>query len=282
MALQMGLSKALILIGAGYAGSVVVRNGKLSDILGELQLLLKNMEKSGESSGSDTETNAVVSQLERLAREVQLMASSRPITVVNGGSSQGGNLSSLIVPAATLSVVGYGYMWWKGYKFSDLMYVTKKNMATAVSNMTQHLGQLSDALAATKRHLTQRIQNVDGKLDEQKDISKDIRNEVSNARGDISKLGVELDSLHQLFWGLNNKMDTIEEKQNFAAAGVMYLCQFVSEKGGKVPEFLQNATKTTGKRFLGFTETTSLKGLQHITNAIESGDYDNLETNPTS
>lgn len=29
------------------------------------------------------------------------------------------------------------------------MYVTKKNMATAVSNMTQHLGQLSDALAVS-------------------------------------------------------------------------------------------------------------------------------------
>lgn len=28
-----------------------------------MQLLLKNMEKSGESSGSDTETNAVVSQV---------------------------------------------------------------------------------------------------------------------------------------------------------------------------------------------------------------------------
>ena len=31
---------------------------------------------------------------------------------------------------------------------------------------------------ATKRHLTQRIENLDGKLDEQKEISKLIKNEV--------------------------------------------------------------------------------------------------------
>lgn len=33
---------------------------------------------------------------------------------------------------------------------------------------------------ATKRHLTQRIENLDGKLDDQKEISKSIKNEVQS------------------------------------------------------------------------------------------------------
>ncbi|MBA0782841.1 hypothetical protein Goshw_029996, partial [Gossypium schwendimanii] len=39
MAMQtgVGLSKILILAGAGYTGTVLLKNGKLSDILGELQ-----------------------------------------------------------------------------------------------------------------------------------------------------------------------------------------------------------------------------------------------------
>ncbi|RXI06098.1 hypothetical protein DVH24_018140 [Malus domestica] len=32
---------------------------------------------------------------------------------VNGNNSQIGNMTSLIMPAATLGVVGYGYTWWK-------------------------------------------------------------------------------------------------------------------------------------------------------------------------
>nr|GEW78034.1 lipoyl synthase [Tanacetum cinerariifolium] len=72
------------------------------------------------------------------------MASSRQITVLNGGS---GTATSLVVPAAALGAVGYGYMRWKGLSFSDLMYVTKQNMTNAVSNLTKHLEQVSHAVA---------------------------------------------------------------------------------------------------------------------------------------
>ncbi|KAB2031476.1 hypothetical protein ES319_D05G307300v1 [Gossypium barbadense] len=52
MAMQtgVGLSKILILAGAGYTGTVLLKNGKLSDILGELQSLVKGLEKSGEQA----------------------------------------------------------------------------------------------------------------------------------------------------------------------------------------------------------------------------------------
>ncbi|TYH82631.1 hypothetical protein ES332_D02G074900v1 [Gossypium tomentosum] len=52
MAMQtgVGLSKILILAGAGYTGTVLLKKGKLSDILGELQSLVKGLEKSGEQA----------------------------------------------------------------------------------------------------------------------------------------------------------------------------------------------------------------------------------------
>ncbi|KAF3333047.1 hypothetical protein FCM35_KLT02624 [Carex littledalei] len=52
------------------------------------------------------------------------------------------------------------------FKFSDLMYVTKRNMASAVSGMTKHLEQVSAAFASVKMHLTQCIERLDDKLDE--------------------------------------------------------------------------------------------------------------------
>lgn len=260
----MGLSKVIMLVGAGFTGSVLIRNGKLSDILGDLQMLLKGLDKSGDGV-TDTENSALVSQIERLAREVQRMASARPVTIIGGDSGSAGNLTSLITPAATLGAVGYGYMWWKGISFSDLMYVTKANMANAVSSMTKHLEQVSAALAATKRHLTQRIENLDGKLDEQKEMSKDIKNQVTDARGRLVSIGNELTSLQELVWGLNGKMSSIEAKQNVACAGVLQLCDFAIGKGGKMPHFLQEAQEALGKqKFLGFSEATTLKGLADI------------------
>ncbi|KAF3779802.1 hypothetical protein EJ110_NYTH40626, partial [Nymphaea thermarum] len=206
--------------------------------------LLKGFDKSGESSNAESDySEALASQVRRLAMEVRHLASARQITVVNGDSGQMGNVASLLVPAAALGALGYGYMKWKGLSFSDLMYVTKRNMANAVTSMTKHLEQVSSALAATKRHLTQRIENLDGKLDEQKDLTKLLKSE------------------------------------DFANAGVWYLCQFVGgTKDGKMPEFLQGQAKPP-KRLLGFSDIPSAKGLQYIADTIKSGTVEKSKTN---
>ncbi|XP_049376688.1 uncharacterized protein LOC125841578 [Solanum stenotomum] len=180
------------------------------------------------------------SMVRRLAMEVRQLASARSITVLNGSSS--GNWTSLVMPAAAAGALGYGYMWWKGLSFSDLMYVTKKNMATAVSNLTKHLDNVSEALAATKRHLTQRIENVDGKLDEQMEMSKLIRSEVNDVHGDLSQIGFDLDQLNRMVSGLDGKLLSLEGKQELANAGVMYLCNFINGKKVKMPETLQVRT----------------------------------------
>ncbi|KAL4578589.1 hypothetical protein LXL04_014714 [Taraxacum kok-saghyz] len=119
-------------------------------ISAEKKGLVKGYEgKEGDGAGGDY-SGAIASQVRRLAMEVRQLASSRQIIVLNGGST--GNMTSL-VPAAALRAVGYGYMWWKGISFSDLMYVTKSNMANEVSNLTKNLEQVTDAIAAAKRHL---------------------------------------------------------------------------------------------------------------------------------
>ncbi|KAA3460775.1 bZIP transcription factor bZIP109 isoform X1 [Gossypium australe] len=194
MAMQtgVGFSKILILAGAGtshfhsltsiilifsfcYTGTILLKNGKLSDMLGELQSLVKGLEKTGDQSD---DSDALLAQVRRLSTEIRQLASARQITVLNGDS--GVKLTSLVIPAATLGALGYGYMWWKGISFSDLFWVTKRNMALAVENLTKHLDSVSDALSAAKKHLTQRIQNLDDKMETQKEISKSIQESVSD------------------------------------------------------------------------------------------------------
>ncbi|KAK4423061.1 hypothetical protein Salat_1888700 [Sesamum alatum] len=303
MAMQagIGLSRIVLIAGAGYTGTILLKNGKLSDVLGELQNLVKGMEKAGENEGDSDYSDAIAAQVRRLAMEVRQLASSRQITVLNGNSGQS-NLTSLVVPAAALGALGYGYMWWKGLSFSDLMYVTKRNMANAVSNLTKHLDHVSEALAATKRHLTQRIENLDGKLDEQVEISKLIRTEVNDVRGDLSQIGFDLDELQRMVSGLvgfnlvkfffhlllfkndmhillhylcllsylifglqDGKLLTLEGKQELANAGVMYLCSIVNGRKVKMPEMLQDQLKIAGNSM------PSLMGLKELGDSGSSG-----------
>ncbi|TMW91712.1 hypothetical protein EJD97_013989 [Solanum chilense] len=254
----VGLTKIVFIVGAGYTGTLLFKNGKLSDVIGELQNLVKSYEKTGESDGG--ESDVIAAQVRRLAMEVRQLASARSITVLNGSSS--GNWTSLVMPAAAAGALGYGYMWWKGLSFSDLMYVTKKNMATAVSNLTKHLDNVSEALAATKRHLTQRIENVDGKLDEQMEMSKLIRSEVNDVHGDLSQIGFDLDQLNRMVSGLDGKLLSLEGKQDLANAGVMYLCNFINGKTVKMPETLQEQLKIVGN------STPTLMGLKELVDAL--------------
>ncbi|KAF8079610.1 hypothetical protein N665_1013s0008 [Sinapis alba] len=269
MAMQagVGLSRILILGGAGYTGTIMMKNGKLSDILGELQSLVKGMERS---EGDYDDSDAVASQVLRLAMEVRQLASSRQITVMDGVS--GANLQDLVVPAVVLGVLGYVYMWWKGVSFTDLMYVTKANMASAVANLTKNLDQVSVTLAAAKRHLTQKIQSMDDKVEKQTHLSKGIKNEVTLAREDINSLEIELASLNTLISGLDGKLDTLEYKQDVTNVCMLHLYNYFGGKSTKLPDMeqLQLPVNQKARNLLADVETKGLKNFAE--ELLESND----------
>ncbi|MBA0751646.1 hypothetical protein Gogos_000558 [Gossypium gossypioides] len=175
-------------------------------------------------------------------------------------------------------------MWWKGISFSDLFWVTKRNMAMAVENLTKHLDSVSDALSAAKKHLTQRIQNLDDKMETQKEISKSIQTSVEEAHMNLSNIEYDLDALQRMISGLD-----------LANAGVWYLCNMVGGKKANMPEALQEQLKLSGKyRALLASGTPALKGLKDVAD-ISSGNmndsgrdgfvkdgFDNLDEEPRS
>ncbi|WZZ16708.1 hypothetical protein YC2023_109797 [Brassica napus] len=267
MAMQAGvsLSRILILAGAGIftrfspfnatflaTTKCVIPNNKA------ILSLVKGMERS---EGDYDDSDAVASQVRRLAMEVRQLASARQITVMDGVS--GANLQALVVPAVVLGVLGYGYMWWKGLAFTDLMYVTKANMATAVANLTKNLEQVSVTLAAAKRHLTQKIQSMDDKVEKQIDLSKGVKSEVTLAREDINSLEIDLASLNNLISGLDGKLDTLEYKQDVTNVCMLHLYNYFGGKSTKLPDMeqlqLQLPVNQKARNLLADVETKGLK-----------------------
>ncbi|CAN1187673.1 hypothetical protein LINPERPRIM_LOCUS31974 [Linum perenne] len=236
MAMQASFSSRLLLIGgSGYFGTVLVQKGKLSDLIGELQVistlcfylcqaLVKGIE-GGETDGESGSADAIAQQIRRMAQEVRQLASARQITVLNA-NGQSGNLTGLIVPATAVGVAGYAYMWWKGIKLSDLMFFTKRNMMAAVANLTKRLEDITGALSKAKEHLTQRIQGLDNKMDVQKEISKEIQNDVNTISENIQLLDSDLFDLNRIVSGLDGKIDSLEQNQDLANQGIAFLCNF--------------------------------------------------------
>ncbi|KAJ4981031.1 hypothetical protein NE237_031868 [Protea cynaroides] len=280
MAMQTGVStsKVLVLVGAGLTGSVILRGGGLSDVLLQLQELIKGVNE-GQISPNRYDTSLLAAQIRQLAQEIRELTSSGPVTIFNGNSDSSGKFASYIMPAAALGAMGYCYMWWKGWSFSDVMFVTKRNMANAVANVSKQLEQVSAALASTKRHLTLKLENLDEKMVEQKEVSKLIMNEVNGVKFDLSQIGFDIETIQNMVSGLEGKIGLIESKQDVTNSGLWYLCQSVGGiKEGHNAKLLQDGSVKPPPEHapLSYEEKSSLKGLQFIvdtTEAVEAVKY---------
>ncbi|CAN1285085.1 hypothetical protein LINPERPRIM_LOCUS18867 [Linum perenne] len=232
MAMQTAVSsKVLILVGAGLTSSVILKNGRLSEVIAQLQELLKGV-ADVETSPYRYDTAILAAQIRQLAQEIKEISMTNPVTIFNGNSESAGSLASYIMPAAAVGAMGYCYMWWKaiflleqGWSLSDVMFVTKNNMKTAVESVSKQLEHLSDSLANTKKHLTNRLENLDWKMDEQIETSKQIANNVGDMNSNISQIGFDVGTIHQMIAGLEGKLELLESKQDVTNSGLWYLCQ---------------------------------------------------------
>ncbi|KAG9159242.1 hypothetical protein Leryth_020927 [Lithospermum erythrorhizon] len=194
-----------------------------------------------ETSPGKYDAALLATQIRQLAQEIRELSISNPISIFNGDSNSSGSYASYILPAAAVGAMGYCYMWWKGWSLSDVMFVTKNNMANAVASVSKQLENVSEALASTKRHLTKKLENVDLKIDEQREISKLISNDVTGVRSNLNQIGYDIDMIHQLVTGLEGKIELIESKQDVTNSGLWYLCQVAQGiEGGENSKAIQD------------------------------------------
>ncbi|KAL5794220.1 hypothetical protein ACOSP7_002814 [Xanthoceras sorbifolium] len=284
MALQAGVStsKVLILLGAGFTSSIVLRSERLSELISQLQELLKGVE--------EVEISPFKYDSSFLAAQIKELTFSRPVTIYNGGSSSSGGYASYLMPAAALGAMGYCYMWWKGWSFSDVMFVTKHNMANAVATVSKQLEN------STKRHLSKRLEKLDWKLEEQMETSKHIANDcyvlvcttdcnqlkqeglifaryvyclpVNEMKSNLSQIGLDLDTIFQMVSGMKDKLELLEDVAN---SGLLYLCQVA---GGFKDALNTKPFQEVGAKLQDHSSLTyddkSLKGLQFLAETNES------------
>ncbi|KAL5717486.1 hypothetical protein ACHQM5_010478 [Ranunculus cassubicifolius] len=236
MALPLG--KVTLIIGAGILGSVLAKEGsdsKFSDYIFIPVKLVWNQLKRDDSppANGKPRTDALLAQVKIIQQQLRDLGNAdRPLTIYSGGRSGGKNIGFPVLGAA---VVGVGYMWWKGYKFSDLMFATKRSLEDARSSVGKQLDHVTSSVAAARNFLSKRIDRVDVNVEECKEITAATRDEVSELRGDVKVFSVDVESVHRAVKTLESKIGRIEEKQDFTANGVRALCDFVQTVENSTP-----------------------------------------------
>ncbi|XVF43065.1 hypothetical protein PTKIN_Ptkin02bG0010900 [Pterospermum kingtungense] len=263
MAVQAGvsLSRILFLAGAGYTGTILLKNGKLSDLIGELQAVVRGLEKSGDQSN---DSDDVAAQMHRLAMEIRQLTSAPQITVLNGDSS--GKLTYIVIPAAALGALGYAYMWWKGMSLPDLLWVTNSTMQIAVQNFSKQLDSLSGAVSAAKNYLTKRIDNLDDKTEILQETLESVQESVHEAGMSLSNIQNGLENIQGRLSGLDGRLSSIEYKQDVCNAGLMFLCNLAGGEKAKMFKALQleHNHSERSRNLLTHPGTPALKGLKDV------------------
>ncbi|KZV32441.1 hypothetical protein F511_15699 [Dorcoceras hygrometricum] len=150
------------------------------------------------------------------------------------------------------------------------MFVTKQNMANAVASVSKQLENVSEALASTRRHLTKRLENLDWKLDEQREISKLISNDVGDVKLNLNQIGFDISLIQETLSSLEGKIELLESKQDMTNSGLWYLCKVAGNiEEGRNSKIIQDIGGKLIDNSTVSHEAEKTKGLQFIISGDE-------------
>ncbi|KAF7839651.1 bZIP transcription factor 55 precursor [Senna tora] len=212
--MALPIAKLTILVGAGIVGSVLAKEGRVPDfsdfVSGAFKLVLKPIRRN-ESASADKKppSDALIAQVNNLRQELQLLARDRTITIVNASGTGGRKYGTIIV----IAVVGYGYIWWKGWKLPDLMFATRRSLSDACTSIGNQLGKLYESVEDAKRKLSVKINRLDSGLDECAALTKNTKEEVSVIQREADTICGDFKSVRVAVHVLESKIKEIEGKQ---------------------------------------------------------------------
>ncbi|KAG9445942.1 hypothetical protein H6P81_012070 [Aristolochia fimbriata] len=230
MALPLG--KLTILIGAGLLGSVLTQEGRASKISnfvsGAVKIAFRHIKQDDSRGPTQQHNDSLLAQVSNLRQELQMLASSRSVTIVSG---RGKGNSSFGMPVIIIAggIVGYGFIWFKGWKISDMMFATRRSLADACNTVGKQLEQVYSSVSATRRALSARIENVNQNIDQFAAINSATRDEVAELVVDVESFCVDMASVKRVVQDLDTKISRIEKKQDNTNEGVIHLLKFTKE-----------------------------------------------------
>ncbi|XP_065858188.1 uncharacterized protein [Euphorbia lathyris] len=244
--MALPFAKLGILVGAGIIGSVLVKEGRLPglpDIVsGAFKIGLKQIRRDDSTSSvSKPHNDSLMAQVNSLRQELQMLASNRSITIVNA-SQKGASKYGIIVVVVT---VGYGYIWWKGWKLPDMMFATRRSLSDACTSVAQQLESVYASIRTTRRELSSDIDRVDSNLNEVASLTANTQEKVTELLEDSGRIGHDVRYVRVAVETLELKISRIEGKQDLTNLGVKKLVGYANKLDNNLLEENTQASSFT-------------------------------------
>ncbi|KAL9246588.1 hypothetical protein vseg_020105 [Gypsophila vaccaria] len=217
--MTLPLGKLTILIGAGVLGSILAKEGRIpgvSDVLsGALKIALKPLKQADSApTTSKPRNDALIAQVNSLRQELQLLASNRSVTIVTSSRTGGRRIGVIIV----IVVLGYGYVWWKGWKLPDFMFATKRSLKDACNSVANELDQIFHSVEHTKKDLSSTIDDSSCKYDDIVEFTAatkvevgDVGERITEFSGNIRSVSDKIRIIETDFEKMQTKLDITHE-----------------------------------------------------------------------
>ncbi|XP_074295746.1 uncharacterized protein LOC141623546 [Silene latifolia] len=252
--MSLPLGKLTILIGAGVVGSILAKEGRMpsvSDVFsGALKIALKPLKQSdSKPTTSKPRNDALITQVNSLRQELQLLASSRPVTIVTSRGTGGSRVGVIIV----IVVLGYGYVWWKGWKLPNFMFATKRGLKDACNSVSAELDKVFRSVKLTRKKLSSTLDESSCKYDEIVASTLITKDEVTDVCGKVSKFSVDVQAVHNQIRTLETKMGKIQTKQDVTKEGVARLLLCTLDADNKLNDLIQDPSCSASRPALEHT-----------------------------
>ncbi|WOK97443.1 hypothetical protein Cni_G06151 [Canna indica] len=259
----MALAKLTIVVGAGLVGSSILTNdGNFPDLThlftGAFRLVTRNLRQENNNSRltSKSQTDTLLAQVNSLREELEKLASTGAVTIVtNAGSGYGRYGLATVIVVGTL---GYMFIWWKGWKLSDMMFVTRRGFSDVCNQVGKQVDAVSSSVTAAKRQLSSRIECVNSNLDECMELAVATKSDVSQLNGDISSIYTDVESVHRAVQTLETKIIRIEGTQDYTTKGIYHLCEFVKRSEEARTKELIKDSPSSSHRAIELPQTSSV------------------------
>ncbi|MCL7050219.1 hypothetical protein MKW94_028155 [Papaver nudicaule] len=226
--MAISLVKLSVLAGAGVVGSVLFQEGRTHDLLsGAFKIFVKQIKRtdntSSSSSGSKPQNEALLAQVNNLRQELQLLAYDNSPTIIMTGGRSGG-ISTYGPPLVIVVAVGYGIMWWKGWKFSSLMFVTKRDFKNHYTNVTKKGDQVYTDVKVTEKDLDAEIGVRAAKINDIVTYDTATQEEVVNLTAESKNSSSTLQVIKEVVSDLESRLGGFEGLNDSTYDGVYFLC----------------------------------------------------------
>ncbi|KFK28104.1 hypothetical protein AALP_AA8G473100 [Arabis alpina] len=216
--MALALGKLGILVGAGLLVAKEVGLPDVSNLVSGAFKIVFNQLKQEEPSKavSKPHNDALLAQVSSLRHELQLLGSNRPISIVTTSGSGGGKYGYIIM----IGVLGYGYVWWKGWRLPDFMFATRRSLSDACNNVGNQIDGFYTSLSGTKQEIGSKIDKMDRSLDANTETIEKTGREVAELQDSTSNIKVDVRSVFDAFETLASKVCRIEANQDITLKGV--------------------------------------------------------------